>query len=250
MENYAGTRTDEETEYDGSGKAKKIETSQFTFFYLDGNEVSTLVQKDGRPLSEEDQKKENEKTKRRIEQLQRHQAKKEAKEEKDEEGKDNSEPGIEVFLRACQFVNPRHERFRGQDVLVFDFEPNPEFKPHRLEEKVVQKLAGVVWIDEKSLDVVRLQAHFVSDAKIAGGLLANVQKGTSLVLEQGFINNEVWLPTYAEAYVGVRVLLLKGLRVSAVTRYSDYKRFNVQSLAAIGKAKEREEKPPSAPSRP
>jgi hypothetical protein len=254
MENYAGTRTEEETEYDGSGKAKKIETRQFTFFYLDGNEVSTLVQKDGKPLSEEEQKKENEKAKKRIEQLQRHEAKKEAKEKKDEEEgseeKDNSDPGIEVFLRACQFVNPRHERSRGQDVLVFDFEPNPEFKPHSLEERVVQKLAGVVWIDEKSLEVARLEAHFVADAKIAGGLLANVQKGTSLVFEQGFINNEVWLPTYAEAYVGVRVLLLKGLKVSAVTRYSDYKKFNVQSLASTGKAKEGAEKPPSAPPQP
>jgi hypothetical protein len=254
MENYGGTRTEEETEYDGSGKAKKIETRQFTFFYLDGNEVSTLVQKDGKPLSEQEEKKENEKAKKRIEQLQRHEAKKEAKEEKNEEEgkeeKDNDEPGIEVFLRACQFVNPRHERFRGQDVLVFDFEPNPEFKPHSLEERVVQKLAGVVWIDDKSLEVARLEAHFVADAKIAGGLLANVQKGTSLAFEQGFINNEVWLPTYAEAYVGVRVLLLKGLKVSAVTRYSDYKKFNVQSLTSIGKAKEGAEKPPSAPPQP
>jgi len=254
MENYAGTRTEEETEYDGSGKAKKIETSQFTFFYLNGNEVSTLVQKDGKPLREEEQKKENEKAEKRIEQLQRHEAKKEAKQEKDEEEgkeeKDNSDPGIEVFLRACQFVNPRHESFRGQDVLVFDFEPNPEFKPHSLEERVVQKLAGVVWIDEKSLEVARLEAHFVGDVKIAGGLLANVQKGTSLVFEQGFINNEVWLPTYAEAYVGVRVLLLKGLKVSAVARYSDYKKFNVQSLASISKAKEGAEKPPSAPPQP
>ena len=47
-------------------------------------------------------------------------------------------------------MNPRRERFRGQDVLVFDFEPNPEFKAHKLAEKVVQKLAGVIWIDEKA----------------------------------------------------------------------------------------------------
>jgi hypothetical protein len=52
-ENYAGTRTEEETVYDGSGKVKKVETSQYTFFCLDGEEVSTLVQKDGKPLSEE-----------------------------------------------------------------------------------------------------------------------------------------------------------------------------------------------------
>jgi hypothetical protein len=235
-ENYTGTRTEEETELDGAGKVKKVETNQYSFFYLNGEEVSTLVQKDGKTLSEAEQKKEDEKTRKHIEQLQKHEAKKAKDAEAGKE--DSGEPGIEVFLRACLFSNPRRERFRGQDVLVFDFAPNPEFQPHKLEEKVVQKLAGVVWIDEKALTVARLQAYFVGDMKVAGGLLANLQKGTSLIFEQGFINNEVWLPTYAEAHVGVRVLLLKGFKVNEVTRYSDYKKFNVDSLVTIGKPKQ------------
>src|ERR1700719_79179 len=127
--------------------------------------------------------------------------------------------------------------FRGHDVLFFDCEPNPEFKAHKLEEKVVQKLAGVVWIDEKAHDVARLEAYFVGDFKFAGGLLANLQKGTSFVFEQAFINNEVWLPTYEEAHVGVRLLLVKAFKVNEVTRYSDYKRFHVESLSAIAKPK-------------
>jgi hypothetical protein len=239
-ENYAGTETEEETEYDGNGKVKKTEIRESTFFYLDGDEVSTLVKKDGKPLSADEQRKENEKTQKRIEEHQKRKAKKVAKEEKaKEEGKTNEkdEPGIEVFLRACQFVNPRRERFRGQDVLVFDFEPNPEFKPRKLEEKVVQKLAGVVWIDEKAHDVARLEAYFVGDFKLAAGLLANLQKGTSFVFEQAFVNNEVWLPTYLEAHVGVRVLLVKGFKINVVTRYSDYKRFNVETLSTIAKPK-------------
>jgi hypothetical protein len=239
-ENYAGTETEEETEYDGKGKVKKRETRESTFFYLDGDEITTLVKKDGKPLSEKEQEKENEKVRKRIEEHQKRQAKKEAKEEKaKEQGKneDKDDPGIEVFLRACQFVNPRRERFRRQDVLVFDFEPNPEFKPQKLAEKVVQKLAGVVWVDEKAHDVARLEAYFVGDVKIAGGLLANVQKGTSFVFEQAFINNEVWLPTYIEGHIGARVLLVKGFKISFVTRYSDYKRFNVETLSKIAKPK-------------
>jgi hypothetical protein len=241
-ENYAGTETEEETEYDGEGKAKKREVRESTFFYLDGDEISTLVKKDGKPLSDEQQKKENEKTQKEIEKHEKNKAKKEAKEEKaKEEGKtedkDKDDPGIEVFLRACQFVNPRRERFRGQDVLVFDFEPNPEFKPHKLEERFVQKLAGVVWIDEKAHDVARLEAYFVGDFKLAGGVLANLQKGTSFVFEQAFVNNEVWLPTYMEAHLGVRILLVKGFKVNVVTRYSDYKKFNVETLSTISKPK-------------
>src|SRR5256884_8195517 len=111
-ENYAGTETEEETEYDGEGKVKKREARESTFFYLDGDEISTLVKKDGKPLSDKEQEKENQQVQKRIQEHQKRQAKKEAKEEKDKEkGKsdDKEDPGIEVFLRACQFVNPRRE---------------------------------------------------------------------------------------------------------------------------------------------
>jgi hypothetical protein len=248
-ENYTGTRSEEQTEYAKTGKVTKREAKEYTFFYLGGNEISTLIGKDGKPLAEQEQKKENEKTQKEIREYQAKKEKKEAKDAKDKEnGKsDNEDPGIEVFLRVCQFVNPRRERFRGQDVLVFDFEPNPEFKAHKLEEKVVQKLAGVVWIDEKAHDVARLEAYFLGDFKFAGGVLANLQKGTSFVFEQAFTNNEVWLPTYAEVHVGVRVLLVKGFKVNAVIRYSDYKRFNVDSISTLGKPKTNTDTPAITP---
>jgi hypothetical protein len=237
QENYSGTRTEEETEYESDGRVKKHELAEYTFFYLEGHEISTLVKKEGKPLSEAEQKKENERALKRIQEVQEAAAKRKAKEEKaKEEGKQEKEDddvGIEVFLRACQFVNPRTERFRGQDVLVFDFEGNPNFKPHKLAEKIVQKLAGVLWVDEKARDVVRLEAYFTSDAKIAGGMLVNLQRGTGFVFEQAYLNNEVWLPTYVEAHVGARVLLVKGVRITQVTRYSDYKRFHVESLSQI-----------------
>ena len=251
-ENYAGSQSEEDTEFEGDGKVKKHEINEYTFFYLDGDEITTLVKKDGKPLSEAEQKKESEKTQKRIEEHQKRAAKKEAKEEKaKEEGKDKEdEPGIEVFLRACQFVNPRRERFRGQDVLVFDFEPNPEFKPHKLVEKLAQKLAGVIWVDEKAHDVARLEAYFVGDMKIGGGLLANLQKGTNFVYEQGFVNNEVWLPTYMEAHFGVRLLLVKAFKGSVTTRYWDYKKFNVETLSTITKPKGAAEASTDPPTKP
>ncbi len=253
-ENYAGTRDEEETEYDKTGKVTKHELQEYSFFYLDGDEISTLTKKDGKPLSDEELRKENEKTQKRIQEIQKSQDKKEAREEKaKEEGKeqkDDDDVGIEVFLRASQFVNPRHERFRGQDVLVFDFEPNPEFKPHKLAEKVVHELAGVIWVDEKAHDVARLEAYFVGDFKFAGGVLANLQKGTSFTFEQAYLNNEVWLPTYEEAHIGVRVLLVKGIKVNEVTRYSDYKRFAVESVGSIGKPKAANDEPGLVPADP
>jgi hypothetical protein len=250
-ENYTGRRSTEETEYDGTGKVTKVERQEHTFFYLNGEEISTLVGEDGKPLSAEKQAKQNDITKKRIEEIQRKQSKKEEKEEKArEEGKDekdDDEPGIEMFLRACQFVNPRHERFRGQDVLVFDFEGNPEYKAKKIAERVAQQLAGVIWVDEKQHEVVRLEAYFVKDFRFAGGLLANLQKGTSFIFEQTFLNNEVWLPTYEEAHIGVRVLLVKGFKVNEITRYSDYQRFHIETLSNIAKPAEPADPPDKKP---
>jgi hypothetical protein len=110
-------------------------------------------------------------------------------------------------------------------------------------ERVVQQLAGVVWVDEKMHEVARLEAYFVKDVKFGGGLLANLQKGTSFIFEQAFVNNEVWLPTYEEAHVGARFLLVKGIKVNEVTRYSDYQRFHVETLSTVAKPKETADPP-------
>ena len=239
-EDYAGTKIEEETDYEGSGKPKKPDVRESTFFYLHGTEVSTLVKVNGQPLSADAQKKENARVLKQIEELEKAANKKETPNEKskrEQKDEQDEEVSIDAFLRACQFVNPRRERFRGQDVLVFDFEPNPEFKARSLVEKVIQKLGGVIWIDEKALDVVRLDAFFVNDVKFAGGLLADLQKGTRVILEQTYVNNEVWLPTYEEIHLDVRVLLVKGIKVDGTTRYFDYKKFNVQTLSTIGKPK-------------
>ena len=235
-ENYAGTSTEEETEYDGDGRVKKRTVTESTFFYFDGEEIDTIIKKNGQPLSAADEKKEKQKAQKHLEEVKKDQAKKDTKEEKDKaQGKsenDKDKIGIAMFLRSCEFVNPRRERYRGQDVLAFDFEGNPDYKPHNLVERVVQKFVGTIWVDEKAHDVARLEGHFAGDAKIALGLLASVQKGTGFVIEQEFVNNEVWLPTYQEGQIGARVLLLKGYRIRDVTHYSDYKKLPVAPLSA------------------
>ena len=240
-EDYAGTQVEDEIEYDSNGIAKKHTVTESTFFYIDGEEISTVTKRDGKPLSDGEAKKEAEKAQKRVEEIQKRKAKKVAKEEKAmEEGKqqkDEDDVGIEKFLRACQFVNPRRERFRGQDVLVFDFEANPEYKPRSLAERLVQKLAGSIWVDEEAHDVVRLEAYFAGDARIVGGVLASVQKGSNFVFEQEYINNEVWLPTLAEVHVSARVLLVKGLRATDVIRYSDYKKYHVGVTSVIAQPK-------------
>jgi hypothetical protein len=50
-----------------------------------------------------------------------------------------------------------------------------------------------------------------------------------------------------EAHAAVRVLLVKGFNLNAVTRYSDYQRFNVKTLSTIAQPKTAEESAPVKP---
>src|SRR5258705_5794891 len=115
-ENYTGRRSTEETEYDGTGKVTKVERQEHTFFYLNGEEISTLVGEDGKPLSEEKLAKQNDITRKHIEEIQKKQSKKEEKQEKAREegkGEKDNDQGIEMILRLCQFFNRGSERSPG-----------------------------------------------------------------------------------------------------------------------------------------
>jgi hypothetical protein len=82
---------------------------------------------------------------------------------------------------------------------------------------------------------------------VAGGLLANVQKGSHFGFDQAPVprepgddakkaGDELWLPTGAEGTMDARVLLFKTVRQHFVERDSDFKVFRVETEQA-GKAR-------------
>ena len=254
---YAGTKIENETEIDKKGNPTKPEITESFFFYYNGGEVDRVLKKDGQPLSPEERRKEDDAFLKAIAELRKHPVKDSdanaptaAKNDSDASGSQgakndsntsssssdsdddvkDSDFSVDTFLRVAQFVNPRRERYQGQDVLAFDFEPNPEYKAHGLVEKIVQKLGGVIWIDERTKDVVRLDAFFVNDMKFAGGLLADLEKDTRVIIMNTYVNNEVWLPQYEEVRIALKLLMVKTFRIDESTKYFDYKKFDPSML--------------------
>jgi hypothetical protein len=66
---------------------------------------------------------------------------------------------ISVFLRMCDFTRARRERYHGQEVIVFDFQPKPNAQARNLSEKFAQRMSGVMWVDEKAKQIGRIEAH-------------------------------------------------------------------------------------------
>ena len=218
----------EEEKFDSKGQITSREVKEYDVFNCGGDEIRHLVKNDSKPLTAEQQHKEDERFNKEFNEFQKKQAELASDPKKQEKEDERQQTQVSDFLRAESFTNPRRERFRGQDVIVFDFGPNPDYRPRKLAESIVQKLVGVVWIDEQARDVARLEARFSENAKIGGGLLASVDKGTNLVIEQTKINGEVWLPSYAEVHAAARVVFVR-VRQNEIDRYSDYKKFRVET---------------------
>lgn len=239
LENYTFTEYVSTRSFDKGGKLVEKESQTLERTYYKGNRIQRLIAKNGKPLSEEEQAKVDKDVEKRIREIEKKEAEQSEKVRKaqaqadkndtSEEQEGNRRVSIADLLRASKLGNPRRERFRNRDVIVFDFEPMAGYKPKKNHEKLFGKMAGVLWVDTADKQVARVEARLVEAYKIAGGLLASLREGATIVIEQDRVNNEVWLPTRLDIALTVRVLVVKNFDTFLTVDYGNYKRFNVDA---------------------
>lgn len=227
LENYSYTQkiVNRALGKDGVLRETDSETLQVSFYK--GFRIRRTIEKNDKPLSTDDQADEDKKVQKYVAEIE----KKIARQEKENKTEENDKRvSIAEILRASLLKNPRHERLHGRDVIVFDFEPNPNFDMKNAESmlKFFGKVGGVMWIDEKDKQVVRIEAALFDSFKIGGGLLANLKKGATFTLEQERVNDEIWLPSTADINLSVKILLVKGISVNQVVKSYNYRKFNTE----------------------
>ena len=212
------------------GVLRETGSQTFQLSFYKGYRISRLIEKNGKPLSASDQAEQDKRAAERADEIEKLIAKREKRNETGPPSDEGRRISIGEVLRASTLSNPRRERFRGRDVIVFDFEPNPAFdyKNAKSMLKFFGKTAGSMWIDEKDRQVARLEAYLADSYKVGGGVLAKLKKGATFTLEQERINDEIWLPATADINLSVRVLLVKGIDVNQVIRTYDYRKFTTE----------------------
>ncbi len=234
LENYSFKQKTIKRELGKDGILRETETESYLLTFYKGNRIRRLIEKNGKQLSAKEQEKEDREVQDRVKDIEKKIAKEEAKvvEQNSTGTPDENSRRISIaeVLRASNLINPRRERLKGRDVIVFDFEPNPKFDYNNAKSflKFFGKTGGVMWIDEKDKQVARLEAELFDSFKVGGGLLAKLRKGASFTLEQDRINDEIWLPTVADINLSVRVLLVKGINVNQMIKSYDYQKFNTE----------------------
>ena len=236
-------RLDEiERKHDGDGRIKETETKTYEVTPVGEALVERLMSVNGKELSASEREKEDKRVQKEVEDIIKRREKKEQKEEqaraKGEKEKEDGRVEIKDFLRISEITSVRREMFRGHEVIAFDFEPRKGFKPKSRGEDIVNKLAGTIWVDEAAQQVARLEARLTDSFKIGGGMLASIGASTAFSFDQEKIGDEVWMPSSMEANISARVLLLAKFNRSVERRYSDYKKYQIDSKFDLTKPKD------------
>ena len=221
---YVCDFSEETRTLDSKGMLKKTETKGYELFFDSGYPIARQVSKEGKPLGKHEAQKEGRRVDEEIKK-DRELAEKHAK------GNDENSDEVRVdqILHATVIKNGRYETYRGREVLVYDFEPNPQFKPHTRAESLANKLGGTVWIDAQDVEVARLEARLVDNYRVAGGLLGSVKTGSDLIVEQERVNGEVWLPLFLDFSLDARILLVKSVHERILDHFSSYRKFRIET---------------------
>jgi hypothetical protein len=77
-------------------------------------------------------------------------------------------------------------------VQKFSFRPNPNFSPPDLETQALTNLTGELCVDAAQERVTRLEGHLQQDTSYGWGVLGKLNKGGSVVIEQTDVGGHQW----------------------------------------------------------
>ncbi len=218
----------EEQQLDKNGAVKKTETEDAESLTIDGIRVDRVTARNGKPLTPEEQGKENDRIDKVVAKAKQREADAAAKGQATD---DQGHPVLTLsrILELGSFSDPQRVTLDGRPTITMRYTGNPAAKTHSSFEGVFRDLTGTVWIDEADRILVRGQGQFQKDFKIGGGLVADVRKGTSFDFRATRVADGIWLPAAIEGQGSLRVLLFVHLNGRMHLTTSDYKRFRASA---------------------
>ncbi len=140
---------------------------------------------------------------------------------------------VDDVFRVFDIVMLGRESVQGHDTIAFSLTPRPGAAARTREGRWLRDFKGTAWISESDFELVRLDVEAIRTVSIGMGLMARVHQGTRAAFERRKVNGEVWLPATSEYRVSGRVLLLKRIRESGTSEYSNYRKFTVDTSQAF-----------------
>ncbi len=229
MQDYTWHGHSVERHFDSHGKVESTKSEGWETVVLDGQPFRRDVERDGKPLSPQEQQKQQQKLDHETAHIG-----KETPEQRQRRVADAEKQRKREFAFLSEIPDLYDLKLEGDAVIdgrpvwIVSGAPRPGAQPRTHDAKVLLKVRGRLWIDKATYQWAKVEAE--TTGTISWGLfLARLNPGAKLVFEQGEVNSEIWLPKRLFVYGSGRLGLVKRLTQDQVVEWSDYKKFSVDS---------------------
>ena len=178
--------------------------------------VRLLLAEDGKPLSADRQASEKLKLKEIAEHpdlFQRH----EQAMKNDEE---HAEQMLALLHKAFLFDEPRSE---GGDVRI-GYRPDPAYQPKTMEEKVLHAMSGAVLVDERTLQLHKIEGKIPADVSLGYGIFGTVHAGSSFSTTHEMEPGGEWKDAMVNTAIEGKAMLFKEIGRNEHVVHSEFKR--------------------------
>jgi len=223
-ENYTFHMIRRTDDLDKNGAVVKTTSFEREVFFVNGRRIARLVKRDGKKLAPSEDKAEQARVRKVVET---------AIKAGSRPTRSPSRVGeITDILAVVKISNPRRVLLKGRESLAYDFTGDPHAHSSDLEQSAAKKMSGTLWFDEADRQVARLEVRFDADFHIGGGLLANIEKGTTMEMEQSPVGDGLWMQTSNAQHMDAR-LVVKKIREDIHVEDFDFKKFNVAAVQQV-----------------
>jgi len=215
---YSFTERDVDTKHDSEPVIKTYQVQM-----IEGSPYNRVVALNDKPLSPEQQAVEEEKLRAEIRKRQQESNQQRARRiAKYVKERNQDRAMLMNMVDVFEFKVVGDETVDGHDCWVLDATPKPGYHAKDRESKVLLGMRGRMWVDKSQYQWVRVKAEVVKSVAFFG-FVAKVGPGTSFLLEQQPVSDNLWLPKHFTMRVNASALGFINENSTADETYRDYK---------------------------
>lgn len=229
MKDYTWQARSLEKHLDSHGKVESTKREAWETLILDGQPYRRTLERDGKPLSPEEQRTEQRRLDREMRKLSSETPAQKQRRLEDAEKQRRRE--FAFLSEIPELYDLRLEgdgTVDGRPVWVVSGAPRPGARPKSSDAKMLMKVRGRMWIDKASYQWAKVEAE-TTDTISWGLFLARLSAGAKMTFEQTEVNSELWLPKRLLLTGSGRVGLVKRLARDEEIEWSNYRKFTVDS---------------------
>jgi hypothetical protein len=220
--NYTFLQRVELRRLDAQGKVKLAEVQTYDVTLPEGTPYKQLVQRDDRPLSPIEEKKQQEGLAKSIaERRQETEAERAKRLSTYERRPDWQREAWHELPEAFDFRLAGEGTLEGHNLFIIDAVPRQGYQPQSRTGKLFHSLQGRFWVDQQDHHIVKVEVEVIDTISL-GLFLVRVAKGSRAILELTRDSDGVWLPERLHVFASARLGLVQVLRIEQNVHYSRY----------------------------